>query len=193
MHEVSLGYTLRDYLTGEQLEATTFEDLRQALARMLVEERGYPASSLRPRVQVAYDIDGEQECRTVDLVAYDGKKPLLLIVFCSGQVGSYERESVAAARLLEGGPAPLVAVTDTRDAELVATASGTVLAQGMQALPGFDELAALAASHPAPHLSEDARMREARILHAYTGFLKTCCTENCPLPDQPGQPDKTDD
>ena len=46
MHEVSLGGVIADYLTGEQLERTTYEDLRQALAKFLVEERGF-APALR--------------------------------------------------------------------------------------------------------------------------------------------------
>ena len=40
MHEVSLGQSIQDYLTGENLDMTTYEDLRQGLARLLVEEKG---------------------------------------------------------------------------------------------------------------------------------------------------------
>lgn len=54
MHETSLGETLRDYLTGESIEATTYEDLRQALARLLVEGLGYPAERVVPRLAVRF-------------------------------------------------------------------------------------------------------------------------------------------
>ncbi len=182
MHEVSLGGTLLDYLTGEQVERTTYEDLRQALARMLVEEKGYPAASLRPRVEIPYTIDGERQCRTADLAAYDESgHPLLLIIFCAGAPGTYERESVAAARLAPDGPAPLVAVTDTRDAVLLETVRGGTLANGMAALPAWGDLCAKADSVERRDLSPEARRREERILHAYTGFLKTCCGESCDL------------
>ena len=182
MHEVSLGGVLRDYLTGEAVERTTYEDLRQALARMLVEEQGYPPDRLTPKVDVAYCLDGKSECRTVDLVASDADgQPLLVVVFCSGQVGSYERESVAAARLTPGGPAPLVLITDTRDALLVRTDNGHALGRGMAAVPSWQRLAALAREVGRPELAPQAREREERILHAYSGFLKTCCAESCDM------------
>ncbi|EGJ49947.1 type I restriction enzyme HsdR N-terminal domain-containing protein [Desulfocurvibacter africanus] len=182
MHEVSLGGTLLDYLTGEQVERTTYEDLRQALARMLVEEKGYPSDSLRPRVDIPFHIDGEQQSRTADLVAYDeSDRPLLLVIFCAGAPGTYDRESVASARLIPGGPAPLVVVTDTRDAVLLETSRGRVLANGMAALPAWTDLRAKAEAVEQRPLSAEARQREERILHAYTGFLKTCCGESCDL------------
>ena len=180
MHEVSLGGTLRDYLTGQDVDRTTYEDLRQALAKLLVEERGYPAERLRPRVDVICMVDGERCCRTADLAAYDeAGRPLMLVIFCPGAPGTYEREAVAAARLVAGGPAPLVVVTDTRDAELLSSATGDVLAKSMAALPHWTQLQQAAAEHPAKALDPQSRQREERILHAYTGFLKTCCGESC--------------
>lgn len=182
MHEVSLGGTLRDYLTGAQVERTTYEDLRQALARMLVEERGYPAERLRPRFEISYGIDGQRHCRTVDLAALDeSDRPLLLVIFCAGAPGTYQRESLAAARLAPGGPAPLVLVTDTRDAILLETAQGQSLASGMAAAPRWEQLLELAAAVEPRTLDDITRQREERILHAYTGFLKTCCGESCDL------------
>ena len=56
MHEVSLGATLRDYLTGQDVDHTTYEDLRQALARLLVEELGHPRELVEPRVRVRFDV-----------------------------------------------------------------------------------------------------------------------------------------
>ncbi len=182
MHEVSLGGTLLDYLSGEQVERTTYEDLRQALARMLVEEKGYPAGLLRSRIEISYVIDGARECRTADLAAYgeDGR-PLMLVIFCAGAPGTYERESVAAARLVSGGPAPLVLVTDTHDAVLLETSRGRRLASGMAAVPPWSDLRAKAASVEDWTADQAARQREERILHAYSGFIKTCCGESCEL------------
>ncbi|MDY7001579.1 MAG: type I restriction endonuclease subunit R, partial [Thermodesulfobacteriota bacterium] len=49
MHETSFNRTIRDYLTGEDLDETTYEEFRQALAKMLVEERGYPKDRLKSK------------------------------------------------------------------------------------------------------------------------------------------------
>ncbi len=177
MHDVSLGQTIRDYLTGETIEQTTFEDLRQALARLLVEERGYPRDRIRPRVNAVIQIEGRDYGRLVDLVALDAQeRPLLALMFCAGVVSTYLRESLAAARLMPGGPAPLVAVTDTREAMLLETATGKVLGQGMAAIPDWATLTELAAAHPPLPLEEEQREREARILYAYSEQLYSCCS-----------------
>ncbi|HEU6438537.1 MAG TPA: type I restriction endonuclease subunit R [Nitratidesulfovibrio sp.] len=241
MHEVSLGATLRDYLTGQDVDHTTYEDLRQALARLLVEELGHPRELVEPRVRVRFDVvpacahasqslapssptaprgfegadrpdalpvspappvlidfpvppdggdpgdpgdsedsdDHDEGCRVVDLTLRDDDgTPLCIVLFCPGAPGTYARESVAAARLFPGGPAPLVVVTDTRDALLMAAVDGAVLGEGMRALPKRDALRRLAAEHPCPPLTRERAEGERRILGAYTAFLKRCCGED---------------
>jgi len=181
MHEVSLGGAIRDYLTGEETPATTYEDIRQALAKLLVEEKRFPKSSLKAKIGICFPIGGQRYTRMVDLAAYaeDGS-PLLLVIFCSGEPGSYRRESLAAARLHEGTPAPLVLVTDTKDALLFETATGEELGHGMDAIPNWDELARLVAAHPAREPRPDQIDRERRILYAYSGLLEGCgCPHAC--------------
>ncbi|MFV0422666.1 type I restriction endonuclease subunit R [Oleidesulfovibrio sp.] len=179
MHEVSLGLSIRDYLTGENVEQTTYEDLRQALARMLVEELEYPSESLVPKVSVRFPVNGEEYCRTVDLAAHDVTgAPFFFLLFVPGQVNTFVRESLAAARLAAGGPVPLIAITDTRDALLLETATGTCLGEGMQALPRHKHALQLAAQNPVPELSADRILKERKILHTYSEFMKTCCDES---------------
>lgn len=182
MHETSLNQTLCDYLTGEEIEETTYEDCRQAMARLLVEERGYPAEQLRPKVGINFPIDGKNYCRVADLVAYgeDGK-PLLLLFFTAGQPGTFDREIVAAARLIEGGPAPLAAATDTSVAVLHETATGRLVDSGVdQAIPRWDYLQQLVEEYPAPVLDEAKLERERRILFTYSEFIYGSCCFTCP-------------
>lgn len=186
MHEVSLGNTLRDYLTGEEIEETTYEEFRQALARVFVEERGYPRERLRAKVPFSYEVDGESFSRNLDLVAYDDAgRPLLVVVFCSGCVGSFVRETAVAARLIEHGPAALALATDSRDAALIDPASGDVLEEGMRAVPHWDELQRTAEKADRTPLSPDQRSKLERIFHAYNGFLlDSCCSSECCGPFQ---------
>lgn len=182
MHEISLGGTICDYLTGEARERTTYEDLRQALARFLVEERGYAAACLIPRYPVHYCAGGETLIREADIaVVLPGGLPAMFLIFCPGQVNTYVREVRALARLALPQPCPLAVVTDMRTAELIAVSDGRILAEGLQALPEQEYIHALALEHPVPPLTEDQREKESRILHAYTAFLKTCCGGLCPL------------
>jgi hypothetical protein len=180
MHEVSLGQTICDYLTNEDVVVTTYEDLRQGLARMLVEEKGYPKDKLKPKVPITFTIDGKPFERRIDLVAYNEiLKPLMALVFCSGTPETYTREAVYAGRLLPDGPAPLVIVTDTKDARLLCTADGKELACGFQGIPDWERLLVLAAEHPAPVLDLKRILKEQRIFYMYSGFLEGCCAKTC--------------
>lgn len=179
MHEESLGNVIRDYLTGEELEETSYEEFRQGLARLLVEEKGYPRERLIPKFGVCFPVADSRYTRMIDLAATaeDGRV-LLFLIFCSGEPGTYIRETLAAARVCEQGPVPLALVTDTRDAVLLDVGSGREIGRGMRAVPSYDALAALAP--PLPPLSEETLDRERRILFAYSEFLSGgCCQGAC--------------
>lgn len=176
MHESSLGQVITDYLTGREIEETTYEEFRQALARMLVEEKGYPRERLLGKAELRFPVDGRDYVRVVDLAVHDeAGRPVLCLFFCSGMVASYHREAVAGARLYPGGPAPFAAVTDTKDAVLLSAADGSVLKEGMSALPVYDHLLELARKHPVEPLSGDRLEKERRILYTYSEFLTGCC------------------
>ena len=179
MHEESLGTVIRDYLTGEELVETSYEEFRQALARLLVEEKGYPKERLTPKVGVCFPVDGRDYTRMIDLLVRDPTgRPLLFVVFCSGEPGSYVRESLAAARVFQEGGVPLVLVTDTREAILLAAATGREIGRGLRAIPDWAGL--LAAEAPGPDLPPEALERERRILYAYSEFLENgCCQGFC--------------
>ena len=179
MHEESLGNVIRDYLTGEEITETSYEEFRQALARLLVEEKGYPREHLTPKVGVCFPVDDRQYTRMIDLMATDASDaPLLFIIFCSGEPGTYVREALAAARIYALGPVPLVLVTDTREAILLEAATGRELGRGLRAIPGWQAAIDLNAPRPAP--SPEALLRERRILYAYSEFLVDgCCQGTC--------------
>jgi hypothetical protein len=184
MHETSLGGTLRDYLTGEEIDETTFEEFRQALVRLLVEEKGYPRERIRAKVRLTYCVDGEEFERPLDFVVYDENgAPLFVVIFCAGNVGSFERETVCAGRLIEGGPVAYALVTDTMNASLMDVRTGEVVATGMNAVPDWDSLLDMVRKADPKPLTDEQRQRQTRVFHTYCGFLfGTCCSESCSLP-----------
>ncbi|WP_027184381.1 type I restriction enzyme HsdR N-terminal domain-containing protein [Desulfovibrio inopinatus] len=182
MHEESLGRTIEDYLTGESIEETSYEEFRQALARLLVEEKGYPKAALVAKTGVCFPVENQDYTRMVDLAAYDPSgDPLMIIIFCSGSVGSYIRETLASARLFAPKPAPLALVTDTKEAVLLETASSHTLAEGgTRVIPSYEEAMTLARNAPVEPLNEEAANREGRILYTYSEFLSGgCCGAAC--------------
>lgn len=215
MHETSLGNVIRDYLTGETITETTFEEFRQALARMLVEEKGYPRENIAAKTEVAFPVAGQDYARMVDFAVYarpaptaagpqagavaEAKAgnaaaederaggagagggpgaPLILIFFCAGEPGSFDREIVAAARLWQEGPVPLALVTDTKTAVLKNAATGETIEKGFHAIPDWEELNRLAGEIETTPLTGDRLERERRLLYTYSEFVQgTCCQD----------------
>lgn len=181
MHETFLGQTMTDYLSGQPIEATTYEDIRQALARMLVEEKGYPRSQLQSKVPIRFTVDGQDVEHRVDLVALDPQgQAVAIIIFCAGDVLSYVRETVAAARLVPQGPASLAMVTDTQSAICVCVADGSVQYEGgYHALPTWSAMLDLARQCPPEELSAAKQNTEQRLLYTFRGLIG-CCSDACP-------------
>jgi hypothetical protein len=187
MHESSLGGTLRDYLTGEEIDETTFEEFRQVLARLMVEEKGYPKDRLKAKVPLSYCVDGENYERPLDLVLFDeGGKPIFVVVFCAGEVGTFERETVCAARLIDNGPVPYALVSDSMDASLLDVRTGEVLGRSMNAVPEYEKLLEMVAEANMKPLTDEQKEKQTRVFHTYCGFIYgTCCSESCSLPPMP--------
>ncbi|MGX9367010.1 type I restriction enzyme HsdR N-terminal domain-containing protein [Desulfoplanes sp. PS50] len=180
MHETSLNQTIIDYITGDEIHDTTFEDLRQAIARILVEQRGYPRERLRTKEVLSYDIDGEHFEKVLDLVAFDPReKPLLLVMFCPGGLVSYIRQYVAAARLFAAGPIPFLVVTDSKEAKLVRCSDGEILKEGFHAFPTWEELLELSKAHTVEKPDQDRVLKEQRILYAMHDLSGPCCKGEC--------------
>lgn len=173
-HHLVYG-SLRDYLTGEELTDTDDERNRQQLARMMVEEKGYAKGDLEPRRFVETLFSSEFVRSTIELVVSLEGKRFMIIRYGPGSLVSRERSAIAAARVLEDQyQIPLAVVTNGRDAELLDTATGQVLATGMEAIPDYRQARELL-----PTLVFRGRMegkkreRELRILNTFD--VEICC------------------
>lgn len=193
MHEERLGTIIADFLTGERLEATSYEQERQALAGFLVKERGYPPDCIQSKLYLPVSVDGAQHGRLIDfLVVSPANEPLALVLFNPGDPATFVRESLAAARLCAWPPnaalpgVPLVVVTDAKKALLLRTNSGERLAQGAAAFPRYGHLAELAGADLELTTKAQAGSagtwdlgKEARILAAYEQVSASCCQATC--------------
>ncbi len=175
--------TCTDFVSGQVVTDTDDERYRQKLARMLVEELGFAKEELTPRRTIDTLFAGQFVTSVIDLtVALEGRTCLLLR-YGPGSLVTRERPAIAAARVLEPGHRiPLAVVTNGEDAELLDTGTGQVLATGMAAIPGRDQLLGLLPSLAFEPFSDPARReRELRILNAFD--LEVCCVGGpCALP-----------
>lgn len=181
-HHIVYG-TLQDYLTGEELPDTDDERIRQQLARLLVEDKGYAAEELEPRLTIETEFSGRRVTSLIELTVRIGGRRLMIVRYGPGSLVTRERPAVAASRLLDPERRiPLAVVTNGREAELLDTGTGKVLADGMSAIPDRDRLAAMARDLAVEPFADAAkREREARILNVFDE--EVCCRGGvCELP-----------
>lgn len=173
-HHLIYG-TLRDYLTGEELTDTDDERIRQSLAQMMVEEKGYTKNELIPRRCIDTLFSRSFVRSLIELTVILTGREFMIIRYAPGSLVSRERAAVAAARILNPSyQIPLAVVTNGRDAELIDTSTGAILGNGVHSIP--DRQSALKFFDDLPFLNPlegKRKEQEMRILNAYD--VERCC------------------
>jgi hypothetical protein len=172
-HHIVYG-ELQDYLTGQILPDTDDERVRQSLARLLVEELGYAREDLEPRLTIVSEY-AHRVVTTIELTVRVNGWRLFILRYGPGSLVTREKAAIAAARLLD--PAyriPLAIVTNGRDAELLETEQGKVLATGMDCIPSRRQAEELVRELVfAPFADPEKRDQALRILNVFD--LEVCC------------------
>lgn len=173
-HHIVYG-ALQDYLTGQELPDTDDERIRQQLARLLVEQLGYRKEELEPRLTIDSCYGGNRVQTLIELtVRIDGRR-LMILRYGPGSLVTREKAAIAAARMLDPDyRIPLAIVTNGRDAELLETARGKVLATGMACIPDRRQAETLA--HECvfePFADPEKRDQALRILNVFD--QEVCC------------------
>ncbi|MEW6219411.1 MAG: type I restriction enzyme HsdR N-terminal domain-containing protein [Thermodesulfobacteriota bacterium] len=180
-HHLEYGWC-QDYITGETVVDTDDERIRQGLARLLVEERGYARAEVGVRLRIETLFAGTYAVSRIDFVVGLAGRQVMVIRYGPGSIVTRERPAVAAARVVNPEyQIPLAVATNGRDASLLDTRTGKVLAEGLAAIPGRQELLARLPELTFPPLPAERRERELRILNAYD--VEVCCSGGpCALP-----------
>jgi hypothetical protein len=159
--------TITDFVTGRPAPNIGAEENRQAVERYLVDRKGYDRKNIEVDVPIEMTIAGEIYRSTVDLVVALAGHRLLAIRCVAGSLVSYEREILAAARLLDRYQIPWAVASDGTDAVVLETASGRRIGQGLEAIPGKTALKAEMSSLKFEVLSAERRQREQLIFRTY--------------------------
>lgn len=173
-HHLVYG-VLQDYLTGEELQDTDDERIRQDLMRLLVEELGFSRQELEPRLLIVSEFNGKRVETQIELTASVNGKRLFILRYGAGSLVTREKAAIAAARILDPGYAiPLAVVTNGRDAELLDTRNGKVLATGMDCIPSREQAGKMMGDCIfEPYLDTEQRERALRILNVFDEEI--CC------------------
>jgi hypothetical protein len=174
--------TCFDFVTGETLVDTDDERYRQKLARFLVEEKGYAKGELAMRLKIETLFANQFVTSTIDIAVRLDERTAMILRYGPGSLVTRERPAVAAARVLAAGQRiPLVVVTNGENAELLDTATGRMLAEGLAAVPSRKELAVMLPELDFSPWPAERREKELRILNAFD--VQACCVGGpCALP-----------
>ena len=134
--------TLIDFVTAREIPNIGAEENRQAVERFLVQEKGYLKEDIAVDVDIEMMVAGEVYQSQIDLVLSLEKGSVHFMAFkcAAASLGSWEREIVAAARLLEPNyQIPYAVVSDGKTAMVLDTISGKKIGEGMAAIPSKEQ------------------------------------------------------
>ena len=160
---------MKDYLTGEEIPDIGAEANRQAVARYLVETKGYRAAAILRDAPLVIEVSGESYRSRIDLLVMAGQppRPFMAVKCAAGSLGSREREIVSAGRIYGTYQVPLAVVSDGWEAIILDTVSGRRIAEGLDAIPDAREAhRQMAARPPVPYPPERLE-REKRVFRTY--------------------------
>ena len=175
-HHLILGQQI-DYLTGEAIMDTHDERYRQALAKLLVEKKGYHKSDLLPRRKVIVAAGDKCAQIQIDISVVLNKMFVMIIRYGPGSLVTRHRPAIAASRVLVDYQVPVVVVTNGLDADILLGKTGTILSKGLDTIPTRQTL--LDQYHPGTRepISPKRAESEQRILYAYD------VDDSCPCDD----------
>jgi len=163
-------YTMiTDFVTGKDLPNIGAEVNRQAIERFLVEQKGYLKEDIQIDADIEMIVAGELYRSQLDLVvSVDGGKTRFMAIKCvAGSLGSWEREIVAAARLLDNYQIPFSMVSDGKTAIVLDTVSGKKTGEGMNTIPSKKEVIEKLESLDLLPFPKDRLEREKLIFRTY--------------------------
>ena len=165
-HHLILG-ELRDIITSETLEDTHDERLRQAIAFMLVDHKGYPREDIRPRWPLTLRAGEKCAIINIDFGIVIDERVSMMIKYGPGSLVTRHRPALAASRLLVPYQVPVVVVTNGIDADILDGTSGKVMARGLDAIPDKAALTQLVADRTLASIPSGRAEKEARIAFAF--------------------------
>ena len=165
-HHLILGQMI-GYLTGESITDTHDERYRQALAKLLVEEKGYQKSDILPRRKLIVAAGDNCAQIQIDLTVVIEDAVAMIIRYGPGSLVTRHRPALAASRVVAAYQIPIVVVTNGLDADVLQGKTGSILSKGLDSIPGRQNLLDRCRAHTNEPISPKRNEAEQRILYAF--------------------------
>lgn len=185
-HHLILG-TLIDFITDQPLPDTHDERYRQKIARLLVNAKGYPKSSVTPGHILT--VTAGEKCARVPVtyaVSLNGRIAMI-VQYGPGSLVTRHRPALAMGRLVASHQVPVVVVTNGEQADILEGGTGKVIANGLEAIPCRQDLEKILASWTETSISPKRASMEARIVMAFEIDDRCPCDDTvCTFKDSTG-------
>jgi hypothetical protein len=159
--------TLIDRVTGREVPNIGAEENRQAVERYLIDHKGYASEDIEVGVELNFSVKGEAYRSRVDLVVKVDGTRLMVVTCAAGSLGSWERQTLAAARLLDTYRIPFAAVSDGKTASVLDSGTGENIGAGLDSLPSKSDLHRRLGAIRLEPLTAERREREMLIFRTY--------------------------
>lgn len=165
---------IRKAETGAQ---TRLAIIREVVKDLLTHDKGYTDDDVE--VDAGFDIvvDGQRTPLSVDYILRLQGRRFMLIKCCPGAMESRERHLVAFARVVDAYQIPYATVTDGVHARMLDAVKGSVVAEGLDAIPARQQAIDLMNSVEFRPYPAERMEREKRILLAFESIK--CTEESC--------------
>jgi hypothetical protein len=171
-----LGDTF-DYITGRVVPDTHDERIRQAIAKLLVDVKGFDKNDIVVRQQLALTVDQMTGFIHVDFTIQMKDKTCMMIMYGPGSLVTRQRPTLAAARLFRDYVIPFAVITNGKGAIVMDTASGKNIAEGLAAIPSKQQLLEKTNHMDYLRISENQREKEKRILFVMDVLTHQECSD----------------
>ena len=165
-HHLIMGQ-LTDCVTGKTLADTHDERYRQRIARLLMEDKGYPQPGIHPRVPIDLHVDARSARIRLDFIIKHEGRLVLLVKYGPGSLITRHQIAYAAARALPPYLVPFSIVTNGEDAHWLDNAQRKLVDQGLDAIWDFETLIEKAQTRAPVRVTAWQAQMAARILWAY--------------------------
>lgn len=158
---------ITDFVTGKQIPDVGAEANRQAVERMLVEQKGYAPSDIVVDMPVEFAAAGRYYASSVDLVVYADNRPFMVIKCAAGSLDSRKKEAVSAARILFDTVVPFAAASDGQSALVFDAVTSKRTGRGLEAVPDAKTAVEMIKKSKPFSLPEDRLEKERIIFRSY--------------------------
>jgi len=176
-HHLILGEVV-DHITGEIINDTHDERYRQKIARLLINQKKYLRSDIKPRQELLVKAGDNRAIIKIDFLIHVSTRIGMVIKYGPGSIVTRRRSVLATSRLVTLYQVPIAVVTNGEDAEILDGFSGNVLSQGLDTIPSKPQLIDIVSDAPSNKISGSRTEMELRILYCYEVDGSCPCDED---------------